>query len=63
MPGPFEEVMAMSDRTSAERGGEPGRVDLPSTYERPRVNPGIFIAAACVALVVGAAALGIAMSG
>lgn len=53
----------MSDRTSAERGGEPGRVDLPSTYERPRVNPGIFIAAACVALVVGAAALGIAMSG
>jgi hypothetical protein len=53
----------MSDRTSTGSEGEPGRVDPPSTYERPRVNPGIFIAVACVAVVVGAAALGIAMSG
>ena len=54
--------MMMDDQPS----GDPmsaGRADIPSTYERPRVNPGIFIAIACVAVVVGAAVLGIAMSG
>ena len=47
-----------------EVGGLPSeRAQVPSTYERPRVNPGIFIALACVLVVVGAAVLGIAMSG
>ena len=45
----------------SEGGGD--RTELPVTYTRPRINPGPFIAAACVAFVLGAAALGIAMSG
>ncbi len=53
----------MSEETARGHGHDAGRVEPPSTYERPKVNPGIFIAVACVAVVVGAAALGIAMSG
>ncbi len=53
----------MSDETARGYGSDDGRAKPPGTYERPKVNPGIFIAAACVAAVVGAAALGITMSG
>ena len=53
----------MTDDHPEHDGPPTGRADIPSTYERPKVNPGIFIAIACVAVVVGAAVLGIAMSG
>jgi len=58
-----ERTTAMLDEyTEGERPAS-SQGQIPVTYSRPRINPGPFIAVACVAVVVGSAILGIAMSG
>ena len=52
----------LAEYTEGERPAS-SHGQIPVTYSRPRVNPGPFIAVACVAVVVGSAILGIAMSG